>query len=501
MAMNPADTLVLIVDDITSNLRVLGEILQNRGYKVTFAKNGEQALERVITARPDLILLDLMMPDIDGLEVCTRLKQNPEIQSIPVIFLTASHEPAHLLEAFSHGAVDYITKPFNAPELLARVKTHLELKYLQDWNQRQLQQERLIRSIAQGTLESLELQSLLTNTAAAVRAYFQADRVLIYQCTEVDTLNPDPTLETQPGRIVAESLTEGSCSLLGLTLEDCPWIHTSLDRSPSLVQAGGFPPHNATVQPVSAQHQETLAQWQVKAEMITPIFQRSEHWGALIIHRCEVDAPWTPEELQVITRVVEQLEVAIQQASLYSQLRLLNQELRHLANVDSLTSLANRRALDEYLGQIWKTLLLEQEPLSLLLCDIDYFKAYNDRYGHPQGDWCLQQVAQTIAQASHRPMDLAARYGGEEFAVILPYTPSEGAQQVAQRLQANLEALQIPHRGSSVGDCLTLSLGLVTVIPTAALSPQQIVDSADRALYQAKAKGRNRLEIGTPLRS
>jgi len=175
--------------------------------------------------------------------------------------------------------------------------------------------------------------------------------------------------------------------------------------------------------------------------------------------------------------------------------------LRHLANVDSLTSLANRRALDEYLGQIWKTLLLEQEPLSLLLCDIDYFKAYNDRYGHPQGDWCLQQVAQTIAQASHRPMDLAARYGGEEFAVILPYTPSEGAQQVAQRLQANLEALQIPHRGSSVGDCLTLSLGLVTVIPTAALSPQQIVDSADRALYQAKAKGRNRLEIGTPLLS
>lgn len=129
---NPQEFLVLIVDDVSKNLQVVGSILDDAGYSTTFAASGKQALERVATASPSLILLDLMMPEMDGLQVCEHLKAEQKWQEIPVIFLTASHEKEHLLLAFERGAVDYVTKPFNSSELLARVKTHLELKHTRD---------------------------------------------------------------------------------------------------------------------------------------------------------------------------------------------------------------------------------------------------------------------------------------------------------------------------------------------------------------------------------
>lgn len=126
---NPEDCLILVVDDVSKNLQVIVEILERVGYETTFASSGQQALERVNAAKPDLILLDLMMPEMNGLEVCEKLKADSELADIPIIFLTASTEKEHLLQAFEKGAMDYITKPFYAPELLARVRTHLELRY------------------------------------------------------------------------------------------------------------------------------------------------------------------------------------------------------------------------------------------------------------------------------------------------------------------------------------------------------------------------------------
>ncbi|ERT09753.1 diguanylate cyclase domain protein [Lyngbya aestuarii BL J] len=132
MSFNPQNFLILVVDDITRNLQVLGDMLEQVSYEVTFATNGQQALERAKVAEPDLILLDLMMPKMNGLEVCQKLKDDKKLCEIPVIFLTASEEKEHLIEAFKQGAVDYLTKPFYAPELLARVRVHLELKYTKD---------------------------------------------------------------------------------------------------------------------------------------------------------------------------------------------------------------------------------------------------------------------------------------------------------------------------------------------------------------------------------
>lgn len=128
---NPEDCLILVVDDIRENLQVIAEVLESVGYGTTFATNGFQALDRLKTAKPDLIILDLMMPEMNGLELCEKIKSNENLADIPIIFLTASEQQEHLIEAFEKGAVDYVTKPFNTAEILARVKIHLELKATQ----------------------------------------------------------------------------------------------------------------------------------------------------------------------------------------------------------------------------------------------------------------------------------------------------------------------------------------------------------------------------------
>ena len=160
--------------------------------------------------------------------------------------------------------------------------------------------------------------------------------------------------------------------------------------------------------------------------------------------------------------------------------------------MDSLTQLANRRCFDEYLNLEWRRLAQVGQPLSLILCDIDFFKAYNDTYGHPAGDECLQKVAKAIATALRAPDDLAARYGGEEFALVLPETSMEGALLTAEIIRANVKTLLIPHSNSGVGYFVTLSLGVSSIIPSPESSPAIIVRVADQALYEAKAQGRDR---------
>jgi diguanylate cyclase (GGDEF)-like protein len=154
------------------------------------------------------------------------------------------------------------------------------------------------------------------------------------------------------------------------------------------------------------------------------------------------------------------LAIAIQQAELYSK-------VHKMAIMDGLTQIANRRHFNSYLAQEWKRLTREKKPLSLILCDIDHFKAYNDYYGHLGGDFCLQKVAQVFDNISQRPADLAARYGGEEFALILPNTELKGAFYLAEKLQKQIRDLQILHHDSIVSEYVTLSMGIATVIPEA----------------------------------
>lgn len=168
-----------------------------------------------------------------------------------------------------------------------------------------------------------------------------------------------------------------------------------------------------------------------------------------------------------------------------------NQQLLRLAMLDGLTQVANRRSLDKYLQKQWTQLGQQRQPLSLIMVDVDFFKLYNDFYGHLVGDKCLYKVAQAMTQALVRPVDFVARYGGEEFAIALPFTDLQGAIQTAKKIMATVQSLQLPHSPSPISDWVTLSVGISSIVPLPELSLETLIQTADKAMYQAKQAGRN----------
>ncbi|WP_413165249.1 diguanylate cyclase domain-containing protein [Capilliphycus salinus ALCB114379] len=216
--------------------------------------------------------------------------------------------------------------------------------------------------------------------------------------------------------------------------------------------------------------------------------------------------PWQPDDLKLTVieavnsyiqeKKIQEQTLKLQQMNeelkrLASELKLANQELQRLAVTDSLTKLANRRQFDEYLVHEWLRMMREQQFLSLILCDVDFFKNYNDKYGHPAGDNCLRAVANAIRQQVKRPGDLAARYGGEEFVIILPNTQAEGAVNVAEGIRQQIKSLNLPHSQSKIADCITVSSGVASVVPHPNYSPSDLIAAADIALYEAKQQGRD----------
>jgi adenylate cyclase len=190
------------------------------------------------------------------------------------------------------------------------------------------------------------------------------------------------------------------------------------------------------------------------------------------------------------------LTTLISSSKKHTRLEEKVQILTQLSTIDALTQIPNRRCFDDYLMNEWRRAMRGQTPLSILFCDVDFFKKFNDTYGHQTGDLCLVRVASAMHQALNRGADLVARYGGEEFVVILPDTPIMGAVQVATRIQTNVQALKIPHRESVVSEFVTLSIGIASVVPNSDISIKELLEAADAALYKAKHSGRNRI-VGT----
>jgi diguanylate cyclase (GGDEF)-like protein len=176
----------------------------------------------------------------------------------------------------------------------------------------------------------------------------------------------------------------------------------------------------------------------------------------------------------------------------HRKIKLDNQSLFYLANYDGLTQVANRRRFDEYMQQQWEKMTRKKSYLSLILCDVDFFKRYNDTYGHQAGDVCLKKVAQAMTQGVKKTTDLVARYGGEEFAVVLPDTNLQQAIEIGESIRSQLQTLAIPHTTSDVSDQITLSLGIASVVPSHDITPALLIKATDEALYQAKQQGRDR---------
>ena len=231
---------------------------------------------------------------------------------------------------------------------------------------------------------------------------------------------------------------------------------------------------------------------------------KTDLWGWLIAEH-SYPRQWDISERVLLQQLSIQLNIALTQKLLSQQLKstarqlqaskISNQLLKQLSFRDSLTKLYNRRYFDRQLNQEWFRLRRTSSYLSIILCDIDYFKQFNDTYGHQQGDICLQQVAETLSKTVRRSADIVARYGGEEFVIIMPNTDRAGAVRIAETIRTSIKALQIPHKSSLADSVVTVSLGVATTIPTAKYMPEMLLKAADDALYLAKNRGRDAVAV------
>lgn len=434
---------ILVVDDTQANIALLTELLEKSGYQVCAANNAEQAIKVASHINPNLILLDIMMPDIDGFEVCRQLKENPKTNSIPVIFISAKTDIEDLMTGFSVGAVDYINKPFHTEEVIARINNQIQIQSL---NQQLIASEREMRQLVikyQYQTERLEqivknvVDGILETTSSGIiqRVNPAIERLFGYKAEEIYLTN------------FTELLAEPFASQYSEIL--------SYDRNnPSCKQAT------------------------VDENLIELMGKRSN--GSLFPIEFSFLKMPSDEELYLIV---------IRDISIYKD---KEEKLRHLSYIDPLTKLANRRRFDESFLREWMRSQRTKKPLTFIMIDIDYFKQYNDTYGHQAGDICLTTLANVIKNIIKRPCDIIARIGGEEFAVILPDTDQIGAVNIAEKLRKSVCDLAIPH-SSSEHKVITISLGIATsVSDEQGLTSKILYNKADQALYQAKRSGRNK---------
>lgn len=361
----------------------------------------------------------------------------------------------------------------------------------------QARRERLVALIGQRIRASLKLEDILHTTVAELRQFFQSDRMVIYRFREKERAT-----------VVAESVDSDYTPKLGLSINmDC--LGGSLE---AYSRGECHVVQDVEASNLNAETLKFLKQGQVKSRLVVPILIEDEvadsqsqttskqPWGFLVANHCAKVHHWHRQEINLLTSLATQVAIAIRQAQLYSkleaskrQLEKSNRELLRLASMDWLTQTANRLRFDEYINQEWRQMARENACIALIMGDIDYFKAYNDTYGHPEGDRCLQKVAKAISKTVKRPRDLVARYGGEEFVIILPATDIEGANFIAEQIRASVKALKIEHEESPIAQYVTISLGVAAMTPPVGSPPSVLIAAADYALYEAKGRGRDRI--------
>ena len=477
---------ILIVDDKTNNLQLLSRYLENDNYNILIAQSGKKAIHIAEAISPDLILLDVMMPKINGFKVCRRLKSNSQTKDIPIIFMTALAETKNKVQGLELGAVDYITKPVEKEELIARVKTHLSLRDLHQSSLKDAAQRKLLFEISDRIRRSLDLTVILQTATKEIRTLLNCDFVGL------------TSLNNQKVAIEAYSSIEG-VAIDAQKSFSYDYFCPSQDKYQSYLRG-----HIEVIEPPYSEDSFGAdSSSNLRSRLIVPILIKDTNYiegffssaedtmftsnilyGWLIADRYSPEYSWQSEEIDLLWEVTTQLAIGIKQG-------LLHEQLSQLALLDSLTRVYNRRSFDRQLKREWGRHKRFPAPLSLIMCDVDCFKIYNDVYGHQEGDKCLQQIAKAISSTLKRPGDLLARYGGEEFVVILPQTTQGGAAKVGETIRNAVKALEIPHHNSLVDSVVTVSLGVASTIPDAVDNPQLLIEAADLALYQAKDRGRD----------
>ncbi|MEZ2130302.1 MULTISPECIES: PleD family two-component system response regulator [unclassified Sinorhizobium] len=447
---------ILVVDDIPANVKVLEARLLAEYFDVLTASDGFEALAICDRHQVDLVLLDIMMPGMDGFEVCERLKDNPKTSHIPVVIVTALDQPADRIRGLKAGADDFLTKPVNDLQLVSRVKSLVRLKTLSD-------ELRMRAETAQtmGMEDLLRGEGRIDETGQVLLVDGRANS----QERIIKALKPiaDVSAMSDPQAAIFEA-AESPFELV--------IVNSNFDN---------YDPLRLCSQLRSLERTRFLPILLVADQGADDMVVRALELGV----NDYIARPVDPNEL--VARCLTQMR----RKRYNDRLRASVKQTIELAVTDALTGLNNRRYLDNHLRVLFNRSVARGRAMSVLITDIDRFKQVNDTYGHDAGDEVLREFANRI-RAAVRGADLACRYGGEEFVIVMPDTSADVAAAVAERLRASIEGRPFILRGADLSLNVTASFGISSRI-AAIETPELLMKYADRALYEAKNSGRNRV--------
>ncbi len=445
---------VLVVDDIEANRKLLREKLSNEYFHVITANDGREAIEKAIAEEPDVILMDVMMPHMNGVDACRELKFDPRTEHIPIVLVTALTEREHRLQGLGAGADDFLSKPVNDLQLLARVRALTKYKMVAD--------ELRKREASGKRLGAMDI-------VAAGRGAEPA-RILVVDENERQAKRICRYLEGLHRPI---SLAEASQLGIATSMVDLLIVSLSNEKYDGLRLCA----HLRSVE--SFRHLPILV-------VADPDDERKAIRALDIGASDVVFKPIDSEELNA------RVKTQVRKKRYLDALRTRLDQSMELAVTDQLTGLHNRRYMRVQLDQLVKRANMGGGSVSVLLCDIDHFKKVNDIHGHAAGDDVLREFGHRLRE-NIRPTDLACRYGGEEFVVIMPETSKTTAHAAAERIRETVSGRPfIINHGEELK--VTMSGGVATTFPPDD-DFEALLRRADEALYSAKSAGRNRVEL------
>ncbi|MBK3732966.1 response regulator receiver modulated diguanylate cyclase [Azospirillum brasilense] len=448
---------VLVVDDVLPNVKLLAAKLTREYFNVITASNGPEALEVVRRESPDIVLLDVMMPGMDGFEVCEKIRSDPATMHIPVVMVTALSDGADRVRGLEAGADDFLTKPVNDVALFARVRSLVRLKMMMD--------EWRLRETTSGQFGVLEPTGTLRSES------FEGARILVLEDSRLDLAKIAETLQRDHGHVMsAETCAAALERALGDDL-DLVVISLTLMNEDGLRLCSQLRSHERTRQ--------------------VPIL--------LVVDEGDLNRVAKGLELGANDYVIKPIDrnellararTQIRRKRYQERLRANYEQSLSMALTDSLTGVFNRRYINAHLPRLLERAIDNHKPVAVLLFDIDHFKVVNDSYGHTAGDEVLKEVS-SRASRNLRTFDLVARLGGEEFVVILPDTDAEAALTVAERLRTRIADTLFKVSADAGEIPVTVSIG-VAVGGRLGDTAEGLIRRADDALYEAKRAGRNR---------
>ena len=445
---------ILVVDDIEANVRLLEAKLSAEYYEVLTASDGPSALALAAAEKPDIILLDVMMPGMDGFEVCRRLKDDPESRHIPVVLVTALDGRADRVAGLEAGADEFLTKPIDDVLLFARVRSLTRLKAVIDELREREASGRRVGVIAGGA-------SRMNGTGGRILIVDDNARQAQRVCTEL-------AIEHRP--IVESGLEKAMMAARGPV--DLVIVNTAAKTFDGLRFAAHLRSDEATRNlPVLA-----IVDFDERARLVKTL----EIGVNDILPR-----PVDPQELAARART------QIRRKRYTDYLRDNLDQSLELAVTDQLTGLHNRRYMTSQLDALVRRAAAGGDPVAVLVIDIDHFKKVNDSFGHAVGDEVLREFAVRLA-SNVRAIDLPVRFGGEEFVVVMPDTELDHAHRIAERIRLHVAGSPFRVMGGEELLTVTISIGVAASLGEAD-TPAELVKRADEAMYEAKAKGRNRV--------